>query len=99
MVDVTRRLAEAVAPGGHLLIVGHAPPPDTLVPATDTRRKAMFVAEQLLPGVPADFQALVVEQRPRTVTRNAKTFVIHDSTLLARRQVETTRKAQDVRRT
>jgi 2-polyprenyl-3-methyl-5-hydroxy-6-metoxy-1,4-benzoquinol methylase len=86
MVDVTRRLAEAVAPGGHMLIVGHAPPPDTLVPRTDSRRKAMFVAEQLLPGLPADFQALVVEQRPRTVTRDAKTFVIHDSTLLASRQ-------------
>ena len=25
MVEVTRRLAEAVAPGGHLLVVGHAP--------------------------------------------------------------------------
>ena len=25
MVEVTKRLAEAVAPGGHLLVVGHAP--------------------------------------------------------------------------
>jgi 2-polyprenyl-3-methyl-5-hydroxy-6-metoxy-1,4-benzoquinol methylase len=87
MVDVTRRLAEAVAPGGHLLIVGHAPPPEALVPPTDSRRKAMFIAEQLLPGLSRDFEALVVEQRPRTVTRDAKTFVIHDSTLLARHQV------------
>ncbi len=87
MVDVTRRLAEAVAPGGHLLIVGHAPPPGALMPPTDRRRKAMFVAEQLLPGLPRDFRALVVEQRPRTVTRDAKTFVVHDSTLLAHHQV------------
>jgi 2-polyprenyl-3-methyl-5-hydroxy-6-metoxy-1,4-benzoquinol methylase len=87
MVDVTRRLAEAVAPGGHLLVVGHAPPPEALGPFTDSRRKAMFVAEQLLPGLPRNFEALVVEQRARTVTRNAETFVVHDSTLLARRQV------------
>ncbi|MFZ1994702.1 MAG: hypothetical protein WAU75_11385 [Solirubrobacteraceae bacterium] len=53
------------------------------MPATDRRRKAMFVAEQLLAGLPHDFEALVVEQRPRTVTRDAKTFVVHDSTLLA----------------
>ncbi len=87
MVDVTRRLAAAVAPGGHLLVVGHAPPPDALVLPTDSRRRAMFVAEQLLPGLPCDFEALVVEQRPRTVTRDATTFVVHDSTLLARHQV------------
>jgi SAM-dependent methyltransferase len=87
MVDVTRRLAEAVAPGGHLLIVGHAPPSEALVPPGDSRRRAMFVAEQLLPGLPDDFEALVVEQRPRTVRRNAKAFVVDDSTLLARRQV------------
>src|SRR5215207_11740883 len=46
MVDVTRRLAEAVAPGGHLLVVEH---------------------------------------RPRTVTRDGRTVEIHDPTLLARR--------------
>jgi 2-polyprenyl-3-methyl-5-hydroxy-6-metoxy-1,4-benzoquinol methylase len=87
MVDVTRRLTEAVAPGGHLLIVGHAPPPEALVPRTDSRRRAMFVAEQLLPGLPETFEALVVEQRPRTVSRDAKALVVHDSTLLARRQL------------
>lgn len=70
-----------------LLIVGHAPSPEALVPPTDDRRKAMFVAEQLPPGLPRDFEALVVEQGPRTVTRDAKTFVVHDSTLLARHLV------------
>ena len=87
MVDVTRRLAEAVAPGGHLLVVGHAPPAEALIPATDPRRRAMFVAEQLLPALPGDFEALVVEQRPRSVTREGKTIAIDDSTLLARRQL------------
>lgn len=86
MVDVTRRIAEAVAPGGHLLIVGHAPPSGTLVSPDDSRRRAMFVAEQLLPGLPEGFEALVVEQRPRTVTRATSEFVVHDATLLARRR-------------
>ena len=72
MLAVTRRLAAAVAPDGYLLIVGHAPPSEALVPPTDHRRKAMYVADQLLPGLPDAFEAVVVEQRPRTVTRDAK---------------------------
>jgi 2-polyprenyl-3-methyl-5-hydroxy-6-metoxy-1,4-benzoquinol methylase len=86
MLDITRRLAEAVAPGGHLLVVGHAPPPEALA-ATDPRHEAMFFAEQLQPALPADFEALVVEQRPRSVTRGGNTIAIDDSTLLARRQL------------
>ncbi len=85
MVDVVRRLAEAVAPGGYLFVVGHAPPAETLIPAADPRRRAMFLAEQLLPGLPNDFETLVVEQRPRSVTREGRTVDIDDSTLLARR--------------
>ena len=45
----------------------------------------MFLAEDLLPGLPDGFEALVVEQRPRTVTRDGVTVDIADSTLLARR--------------
>ncbi|MGH2862938.1 MAG: class I SAM-dependent methyltransferase [Solirubrobacteraceae bacterium] len=86
MVDVVRRLAEMVAPRGHLLVVGHAPPAGTLIPAADPRRRAMFLANQLLPALPDDFQAAVVEQRPRTVTREGRTIDIDDSTLLARRR-------------
>lgn len=84
MVDVTRRLAGAVAPGGHLLVVGHAPS-ERFTHLTASHRKAMFFAEELLPGLPDDFEALVVEQRPRTTTRDGATFDVHDSTLLARR--------------
>ncbi|MEU4480591.1 class I SAM-dependent methyltransferase [Micromonospora sp. NPDC023966] len=84
MVEVTRRLAGAVAPGGHLLVVGHAPS-EGFPHLTASHRRAMFVAEELLPGLPDDFEALVVEQRPRTVTRDGVTLDIHDSTLLARR--------------
>lgn len=84
MVATTRRLASAVAPGGHLLVVGHAPPDD---PAEHVgpHRDAMFLAEDLLPGLPDGFEPLVVAQRPRETTRDGETLHTHDSTLLARR--------------
>lgn len=85
MLDVLHRLCEAVAPGGHLLVVGHAPPAQAVIPADDPRREAMFLAEHLLPALPDDFQVRVVEQRLRTVTRDGKPIAIDDSTLLARR--------------
>ena len=84
MVDVARRLATAVAPGGHLLVVGHSPSKEFgHLPAT--HRRAMFLAEELVPALPADFEVLVAEQRPRTVVRDGATVEIEDSTLLARR--------------
>ncbi|MFE9959984.1 SAM-dependent methyltransferase [Micromonospora sp. NPDC005299] len=85
MVEVTRRLAEAVAPGGHLLVVGHAPS-EVFTHLAASQHRAMFLAEELLPGLPDDFEALVVEQRPRTATRDGVTVDIDDSTLLARRK-------------
>ncbi|GAA1805567.1 class I SAM-dependent methyltransferase [Agromyces neolithicus] len=84
MVDVTRRLAEAVAPGGHLLVVGHAPSEGS-THLSASHRPAMFLAEDLLPGLPDDFEALVVEQRPRTMIRDGVKIDIEDATLLARR--------------
>ncbi|MGH3368632.1 MAG: class I SAM-dependent methyltransferase [Nocardioidaceae bacterium] len=84
MVEVTSRLAEAVAPGGHLLVVGHAPS-GVFTHLTASHRRAMFLAEELLPGLPDGFDALVVEQRPRTTIRDGATVDVHDSTLLARR--------------
>ena len=84
MVEVTRRLADAVAPGGHLLVVGHAPS-EVFTQLALSHRSAMFLAEDLLPGLPQAFEALVVEQRPRTMTREGVTVDVHDSTLLAHR--------------
>jgi 2-polyprenyl-3-methyl-5-hydroxy-6-metoxy-1,4-benzoquinol methylase len=84
MVDVTRRLAEAVAPGGHLLIVGHAPS-EALTHLTAHQRRAMFHAEDLLPGLPDDFDVLAAEQRPRSMTRGDSAAEPQDATLLARR--------------
>ena len=84
MVEVTRRLAGAVAPGGHLLVVGHAPS-DHFDHLSDSHRNAMFLAADLVPALPDDFQPVVVGQRTRTVTREGRTFDMDDSTLLARR--------------
>lgn len=84
MVEVTRRLAGAVAPGGHLLVVGHAPS-EVFTQLSASHRGAMFVAADLVPGLPDGFEVLVAEQRPRTATREGQTFDVHDSTLLARR--------------
>lgn len=85
MLDVTRRLAAAVAPGGHLLVVGHAPS-DDFTQLSAVQRKAMWLAADLLPALPADFEAVIVEQRPRTMTHNGQPHHVDDSTLLARRR-------------
>jgi 2-polyprenyl-3-methyl-5-hydroxy-6-metoxy-1,4-benzoquinol methylase len=84
MVEVARRLAGAVAPGGHLLVVGHAPS-EVFTRLSGSHRRAMFLAEDLVPGLPDDFEVVVAEQRPRTTTRDGVQVDIDDSTLLARR--------------
>lgn len=84
MAEVTNRLCEAVAPGGYLLVVGHAPS-EVFTHLSAGQRRAMFLAEDLLTGLPEGFEVLVVEQRPRTMTRDGVTVDVHDSTLLARR--------------
>lgn len=85
MVEVVRRLTAAVAPGGHLLVVGHAPSP-VFTHLSESHRNAMFLAEDLLPALPDDFEVLVAEQRPRTTVRDGQTVEIEDATLLARRR-------------
>lgn len=85
MVDVARRLAGAVAPGGHLLVVGHAPSGE-FAHLDGERLRALWLAEDLLPALPPDVEPLVVEQRPRTVSRDGRSFVVEDATLLARRR-------------
>jgi 2-polyprenyl-3-methyl-5-hydroxy-6-metoxy-1,4-benzoquinol methylase len=87
MVDVVGRLARAVAPGGHLLVVGHSPS-HHFTQLTESHRRAMFLAEDLLPGLPDGFEVVVAEQRPRTMVRDGETHDVHDSTLLARRSAD-----------
>jgi SAM-dependent methyltransferase len=85
MVAVTGRLAAAVAPGGHLLVVGHAPS-ELFDHLSDSHRRAMLLATDLVAELPEDFEPVVVEQRTRTVTRDERSFDVEDSTLLARRR-------------
>jgi len=87
MVEVTSRLAAAVAPGGHLLVVGHAPS-EVFAQLTASHRRAMFLAADLLPSLSGTFEALAVEQRPRTMTREGVSVHVQDSTLLAHRRHE-----------
>ncbi|MFF4895918.1 class I SAM-dependent methyltransferase [Streptomyces sp. NPDC001068] len=84
MVDVTRRLATAVAPGGLLLVVGHAPSHE-FTQLSESHRNAMFLAAELLPGLPDDFEPVAVEQRRRTLERDGGPVEAEDSVLLARR--------------
>ena len=84
MVEVTRRLATAVAPGGLLLVVGHAPS-HVFTQLSASHRTAMFLAADLLPGLPDGFEPVVVEQLARTLQRDSGPVEAEDSVLLARR--------------
>jgi thioredoxin reductase/SAM-dependent methyltransferase len=82
------RLADAVAPGGTLLIVGHHP----LDLRTSIHRPhfpdMLFTAEQLTAELDlADWEVLVSDSRPRTATgHEGETITIHDAVLVARRR-------------
>lgn len=88
MVEVTRRLATAVAPGGHLLVVGHAlhSMPGAHDGHDDQRTRAMFAVEDLLPALPADMEVLIAEERPRRLVREGRAVDVADVTLAARRR-------------
>lgn len=81
MLDVVRRLASAVAPGGTLLVVGHHPGD---VPAGVRARDDLFEPEALLPALDEtwDARAEVVE---RTHT-GMGAHVVRDSILVATRR-------------
>jgi SAM-dependent methyltransferase len=83
-VDVVRRLAGAVAPGGHLLVVGHAPS-ELFAHGSESHRRAMFHAADLVPALPAGFDPIVAEERPRILVRDGEPVDAEDATLLARR--------------
>jgi thioredoxin reductase/SAM-dependent methyltransferase len=86
--ELYARLADAVAPGGTLLIVGHHP--------SDLRTAAhrphfpdmMFTAEQLAAYLdPAGWDVLVAESRPRPAAgHDGEQITIRDAVLVARRR-------------
>lgn len=85
MSAVVSRLTEAVAPGGLLLIVGHAPSP-VFTQLSESHRNAMFAAADLVGAFSDEFEMLVAEDRPRSVVRDGQQVDIADATLLARRK-------------
>jgi hypothetical protein len=86
--DLYDRLAQAVTPGGTLLIVGHHP--------SDLRTSAhrmhfpdmMFTAQEVAADLdPGSWHIAATEARPRTaVDLDGNTTTIHDAVLVARRR-------------
>ena len=86
MVDVVRRLAAAVAPGGTLLVVGHAPS-DVHTGLRHGHHSFMHTADQLLPALDDAWEVEVCESRPRTQAHpeTGEEIEIADAVLRARR--------------
>ena len=86
MVDLTCRLADAVAPGGTLLVVGHHPD-DLETGLRHGRASFMFTPEDLVPALdPETWELEVVEVRPRADEGHGEPRTVHDSVLRARRR-------------
>jgi thioredoxin reductase len=87
MVDVVRRLASAVAPGGTLLVVGHDPG-DLATGLRHGHRSFMHTADQLLPALDDGWEVEVCESRPRTQAhpRTGEEVPVADAVLRARRR-------------
>ncbi|MFC7493158.1 MULTISPECIES: SAM-dependent methyltransferase [unclassified Nocardioides] len=86
MVTATERMAEAVAPGGTLLVAGHHPD-DSHTGLRWSLPGVMFTADELVPAVDADRFEVRAEARPRSETRNDETHEVTDAVLVARRLV------------
>ncbi|GAB3038563.1 methyltransferase [Nocardioides flavus (ex Wang et al. 2016)] len=87
MPDVVRRLASAVAPGGTLLVVGHAPE-DVHSGLRHGHHAFMHTAEDLVPALPEDFVVEVCESRPRVQAHpgSGEEVAVADTVLRARRR-------------
>ena len=88
MVDVVRRLAAAVAPGGTLIVVGHHPD-DLATGLRHGRREWLFAPEDLLPALdPEEWDVEVVQVRTRSEHHGDHDHdtEVSDSVLRARRR-------------
>ncbi|MDG4797752.1 FAD-dependent oxidoreductase [Micromonospora sp. WMMD1082] len=86
--ELFARLADAVAPGGRLLIVGHHPADLRTTAHRMHYPEMMFTAEQVAADLdPARFEVLAAQDRPRaSVDPEGRDIVIRDAVLLARRR-------------
>ncbi len=87
MVDVVRRLAAAVAPGGTLLVVGHHPR-DMATGLRHGHFSHLFTPEDLLPALDDEWEVEVCEPRLRQAPhpQTGEPLQVHDSVLRARRR-------------
>ncbi len=87
--EVLRRAASAVAPGGHLLVVGHAAPPPW-AKATDHRRHRFLTPAEELAGLelaPGAWETVVADVRPRQATGpDGAPTSLDDTVVLIRRR-------------
>jgi SAM-dependent methyltransferase len=87
MTGLVRRLAEAVAPGGTLLVVGHHPR-DLETGLRWAVDDVLFSPEDLLPGVDDAAFDVRTEVRSREEGRpGVAPQTVHDSVLVARRRL------------
>ena len=83
-----RRLAEAVAPGGTLLVVGHHPSDLQTTMARPSVPELLFTASDVATSLaPDQWVTLVDEARARpTLDPNGRTTTVHDAVLRAQRR-------------
>ncbi len=85
MLEATRAMAGAVAPGGTLLVVGHHPD-DEHTGLRWSMPGVLFTAEQLAPALDPALFDVHVEARPRQEARDGVAHEVTDAVLRARRR-------------
>lgn len=85
MLEATRQMADAVAPGGTMLVVGHHPD-DAHTGLRWSMPGVLFTAEELAPAVDPDRFDVHTEARERRETRDGVAHVVTDAVLRARRR-------------
>jgi SAM-dependent methyltransferase len=84
-----RRLAEAVAPGGTLLVVGHHPSDMQTTVPRPAAREFFFTGNDIAASLDPDGWEIVVNAEParHTTDPEGNTATIHDAVLRARRRM------------
>ena len=86
-IPLFARLAASVAPGGHLLIVGHHPSDMQTTVSRPSMPDLYFTAEEVAETLDPTEWDTVAETRPRTATdETGRSVTIHDAALRARRR-------------